>query len=96
MPTPRAMGAEAMAAGQLAAPGLLAFGCSNIIRRHELAGLASADQAAQAHADLLGLPVQHWPHELLALRVEELRSDMSSSDASSVAVAELINAPMVT
>jgi predicted nucleic acid-binding protein len=92
----RAMGAEAMAAGQLAAPGLLAFGCSNIIRRHELAGLVSADQAAQAHADLLALPVEHWPYELLGLRVWELRRNMSSYDASYVAVAELINAPLVT
>jgi predicted nucleic acid-binding protein len=88
--------AEAMAGGQLAAPGLLAFECSNIIRRHELAGLVSADQAAQAHADLLALPVENWPYELLGVRVWELRMNLSSYDASYVAVAELINAPLVT
>jgi predicted nucleic acid-binding protein len=88
--------AEALSGGQLAAPSLLAFECSNIIRRHELGGLVSADQAAQAHADLLALPVEQWPYELLGLRVWELRTNLSSYDAGCVAVAELINAPLVT
>jgi predicted nucleic acid-binding protein len=88
--------AEAISGGQLAAPSLLAFECSNVIRRHELAGLVSADQAAQAHADLVALPVEHWPYELLGLRVWELRRNLSSYDASYVAVAELTQAPLVT
>ena len=88
--------AEAISGAQLAAPSLLPFECSNIIRRHELAGLVSADQAAQAHADLLALPVEHWPYELLGLRVWELRTNLSSYDASYVAVAELTQAPLVT
>jgi predicted nucleic acid-binding protein len=88
--------AEAIAGGQLAAPSLLGFECSNIIRRHELAGLVSADQAAQAHADLVAMPVEHWPYELLSPRVWQLRSNLSSYDASYVAVAELTQAPLVT
>jgi hypothetical protein len=35
------------------------FEAANIIRRHDLAGLVSADQAAQAHADLLDLAIEH-------------------------------------
>jgi predicted nucleic acid-binding protein len=88
--------AEALSGAELAAPSLLAFECSNIIRRHERAGLISADQAAQAHADLLALPIEHWPYELLGLRVWELRMNLSSYDASYVAVAELTQAPLVT
>ena len=53
---------------QLAAPHVVLFESSNIIRRHELVGLVSADQAAQAHADLLDLAVALWPFELLARR----------------------------
>jgi predicted nucleic acid-binding protein len=87
---------EAIAGGELAAPSLLAFECSNIIRRYELAGLVSADQAAQAHADLLALPVENWPYELLGVRVWELRMNLSSYDASYLAVAELTQAPLVT
>ena len=88
--------AEAVSGSQLAAPSLLLFECSNIIRRHELAGLVSADQAAQAHADLLALSVEHWPYELLGPRVWELRMNLSSYDASYVAVAELTQTPLVT
>ena len=88
--------AEAISGAQLAAPSLLPFECSNIIRRHELAGLVSTDQAAQAHADLLALPVEHWPYELLGIKVWQLRTNLSSYDASYVAVAELTKAPLVT
>ncbi|MDQ3114155.1 MAG: type II toxin-antitoxin system VapC family toxin, partial [Actinomycetota bacterium] len=56
----------------------------------------SADLAAQAHADLLDLPIEFWPFELLAARVWQLRANLSSYDASYVALAELIEAALVT
>ena len=80
----------------LGAPTLLGYETANIIRRHELAGLISPDQAAQAHADLLDLAIEHWPHELLALRAWELRKNLSVYDASYVALAELTGAPLAT
>lgn len=80
----------------LAAPSLVDFETSNIIRRHEIAGLVSADQAAQAHADLLDLAIEYWPYELLATRVWELRTNLSCYDASYVALAEVTGAPLVT
>jgi predicted nucleic acid-binding protein len=88
--------ARELSGGHLAAPQLLAFECSNILRRHELAGLLSADQAAQAHRDLLDLEVEQWPYELLSERVWELRANLTSYEASYVAVAELAQAPLVT
>lgn len=88
--------AETLAGADLAAPSLVAFESSNIFRRHEIAGLVSADQAAQAHADLLALAIEYWPYELLSSRVWELRPNLSSYDASYVAVAELTVAPLVT
>ena len=78
------------------APSLVAFESANIIRRHELAGLVSADQAAQAHADLLDLAIEYWPYEILASRTWELRRNLSSYDASYVALAELTGATLVT
>jgi predicted nucleic acid-binding protein len=80
----------------LAAPSLLGFEAANIIRRHEFAKLVSADQAAQAHADLLELAIEEWPHELLADRAWQLRRNLPIYDASYVALAELIDAPLVT
>lgn len=86
----------ALTGAELAAPSLVAFGSANIIRRHELAGLISADQAAQAHTDLLDLEIEHWPYEILATRAWELRRNLSSYDASYVALAELTGATLVT
>ena len=80
----------------LAAPHLMVFEASNVIRRHELASLITADQAAQAHADLLDLGVELWPCDVLARRVWELRRNLSAYDASYVALAELLEAPLVT
>jgi predicted nucleic acid-binding protein len=87
---------KALSRTDLAAPTLLSFEVANIIRRHELAGFVSPDQAAQAHADLLDLDVEHWPYELLASRAWELRRNLSTYDASYVALAELIDAAVVT
>ncbi len=87
---------SALADASLAAPNLVMFEASNVIRRHELAGLVSADLAAQAHADLLDLPIEFWPFELLASRVWQLRANLSSYDASYVALAELLEASLVT
>ncbi|MGL5859313.1 MAG: type II toxin-antitoxin system VapC family toxin [Angustibacter sp.] len=81
---------------RLLAPHLIMFESSNVIRRHEMAGRTSADQAAQAHRDLLDLAIEQWPYELLGPRVWELRANLTGYDASYVAVAELSGAPLVT
>lgn len=87
---------ETVSGGDLAAPSLVDFETANIIRRHELAGIVSADQAAQAHADLLDLEIESWPYEILAPRAWRLRHNLSSYDASYVALAELIGTTLVT
>jgi predicted nucleic acid-binding protein len=88
--------AETLAGADLAAPSLVGFETANIIRRHELAELVSVDQAAQAHADLLDLAIETWPYELLSERAWQLRRNLSSYDASYVALAELIGAELIT
>lgn len=81
---------------ELFAPHLLAFEATNVVRRLELAGIVSADQAAQAHADLRDLYISYWPYELLAERAWQLRKNLTLYDASYVALAELIGAPLLT
>lgn len=81
---------------RLLAPSLMMFEAANIIRRHELAGLISSDQAMQAHGDLRELTIEQWPYELLGQRIWQLRANLSGYDASYVAVAELADAPLVT
>lgn len=87
---------DALTGADLAAPSLLAFETANIIRRHELAALITADQAAQAHSDLVELAIEQWPYELLATRAWQLRPNLATYDAAYVALAELIGAPLVT
>jgi predicted nucleic acid-binding protein len=88
--------AAVVAGAELIAPSLVDFETSNIIRRHEAADLISADQAVQAHADLLDLAIERWPYELLATRAWELRLNLSIYDASYVALAELLDVGLVT
>ncbi len=87
---------NALTGADLAAPSLLPFEAANIVRRHELAKLITADQAAQAHADLLDLAIEHWPYELLAPRAWQLRQNLTTYDASYVALAELLDVALVT
>lgn len=88
--------ADHLSGARLLGPSLVLFETSNIIRRHELAGLVSADQAAQAHLDLLDLAIEQWPYQLLASRAWELRQNLSLYDASYVALAELASTELIT
>lgn len=80
----------------LVAPTLMTYEAANIIRRQEIAGLIGPDQSAQAHADLMDLVVEQWPHETVAARAWQLRSNLSIYDATYVALAELIESTLVT
>lgn len=80
----------------LAAPHLMPFEVSNVLRRHERAGLLDATATRLAHQDLLDLPVQYWPYDALAERVRELHTNLTAYDAAYVAVAETLDAPLVT
>jgi predicted nucleic acid-binding protein len=80
----------------LLAPHLALFEAANILRRHQLAQLISPDQAAQAHADLLDLPIDLWPYDVLAPRSWQLRENLSAYDGSYVALAELTDTTLAT
>lgn len=88
--------ADALMGAALSAPAVLDFEVANALRRHELAGLLSPDQTAQAHADLLDLAIERWPYEPLAARTWELRANLSAYDAGYVALAELTAGTLVT
>jgi predicted nucleic acid-binding protein len=88
--------AATIAGATLVAPGLAIWEAANILRRHELAGIVSSDQAAQAHADLLDLAIEFWPYELLSRGAWSLRQNLSIYDASYVALAELLRTALVT
>ena len=85
-----------VAGGRPAAPDILRAEAARLLEYHERTGRLTPDQAAQAHADLLALPLETWPYELLAERAWRLRSRIPVHDACCVALAELLDAPLVT
>ena len=80
----------------LAAPHLMPVEAANILRRAVLAGDLSADVATLAHADLARLRIELFPYEPHADRVWELRDNLTTYDAWYVAVAEVLDSPIVT
>lgn len=86
----------ALADADLAAPALLPWETANVVRRQELVGTISRDQAAQAHGDLLDLNIVLWPYELLATRAWQLRNSLSIYDASYIALAEALDVALLT
>lgn len=88
--------AQALSGSRLAAPHLLPYEATNILRRLVLSERLGADLAAQAHHDLCDLAIDLWPYELVGGRVWELRANLTAYDASYVAVAEAAGAALVT
>lgn len=85
-----------LAAESLAAPHLMPVEAANILRRAVLAGDLSADIAALAHDDLVQLRVDLFPYEPHAQRVWQLRDNLTAYDAWYVALAEALDAPLIT
>ena len=85
-----------LATQDLAAPHLVLFETANVLRRHARRGVLSEDQAALAHAELVTLPVELWPYDQVARRAWQLRANASVYDAAYLALAELLDAPLVT
>jgi predicted nucleic acid-binding protein len=89
-------GLEALSNDDLAAPHLMPVEAANILRRAVLAKDLSKDVAALAHSDLLQLRITYFPYEPHAPRVWELRKNLTAYDGWYVALAEALDAPLVT
>ena len=87
---------QLLASEPLAGPHLLGVEVASVLRRAVEAGELSSDVAALAHADLLDLRVELVGYATVGERVWELRENATPYDAWCVAVAELLNAPLVT
>ncbi|WP_219415729.1 type II toxin-antitoxin system VapC family toxin [Pseudonocardia nigra] len=88
--------AETISGCRLLAPRLMPYEAGNSLRRRELAGKLSASAADRAHAALSSLQVELWPSSRTASRAWELRGAVTYYDASYVALAEMLDAPLVT
>lgn len=82
--------------GPLAAPGHMLIEVSNVLRRAVLTGSLGRDVAALAHDELTHLRVTTFGFDILAARVWELHPNVTAYDAAYVALAEVLDAPLLT
>jgi predicted nucleic acid-binding protein len=80
----------------LHAPHLLDVEVASVLRRYQLSGELSADDGREALADLAGLDIARYAHDPLLPRVWELRTSVTAYDAVYLALAEVLEAPLLT
>lgn len=88
--------ARAQLRTSIAAPAHVFVEVSSVLRRASLAGELSGDVAALAHREVVQLPLVTYPFEPLAQRVWELHRSVTPYDAAYVALAEALDAPLIT
>lgn len=82
--------------GVLDAPDLLPYEVANVLRRRRASGLLTEREARSALEGFELLPVQLWPFAVLAARAWELGANLSTYDASYVALAERLRGALLT
>lgn len=80
----------------LHAPHLLDVEILHALRGLVRAKALSEDRAHDVRSDVAELAIVRYPHEPLADRIWDLRHNLSAYDATFVALAEALGAPLVT
>lgn len=78
------------------APHLIDLEVAQVVRRYAGAGEIDAERGRDALADLADFPLRRYPHDVLLGRIWQLRSNLTAYDAAYVALAEALEAPLVT
>ena len=77
-------------------PHLLDVEIAQVLRRYVRDKSMTASRGEDALQDLHDLPLSRYPHDILMPRVWELQAVLTAYDAVYVALAELLDAPLVT
>jgi predicted nucleic acid-binding protein len=80
----------------LHAPHLLDVEVAQVVRRYAANGAIEPQRGRTALVDLADFPIRRYPHGFLLSRVWELRNYLTAYDAVYVALAEALDAPLLT
>jgi len=80
----------------LHAPHVLDLEVAQVLRRYCLTGDLEPARAEEALADLMALVIDRYSHELFLPRIWELRHNITAYDATYIALAEALSAPLLT
>jgi predicted nucleic acid-binding protein len=80
----------------LHAPELLDVEVAHVVRRLERAGSLDSARGWQLLEDLADMAIERYPHRHLLPRIWALRANLSAYDATYVALAEVLDAPLLT
>ena len=80
----------------LHAPHVIDLEVAQVLRRFVRAGTLPERRAAKALGDFRDLPIVRYAHALLLDRIWELRPNATAYDAAYLALAEALNAPLLT
>lgn len=80
----------------ICAPHLLDLEVVQVLRRYAGAWQVTVARCRMALADLADLPLHRYPHDILLPRVWELRGNLTAYDAVYLALAEALDASLLT
>jgi predicted nucleic acid-binding protein len=80
----------------LHAPYLLDVEVAQVIRRYAANGDIDSERGRLLLGDLADFPLRRYPHDFLLPRIWDLRRNLTAYDAAYVALAEALDAPLLT
>lgn len=80
----------------LHAPHLIDIEVAQVLRRYAATGQIAPGRCRDALSDLSDFPLHRYPHDVLLPRVWELRANLTAYDAVYVALAEALDARLLT
>jgi predicted nucleic acid-binding protein len=80
----------------LHAPHLIDIEVAQVLRRYAASGQIEPGRCRDAVTDLSDFPLHRYPHDVLVPRVWELRHNLTAYDAVYVALAEALDALLLT
>jgi predicted nucleic acid-binding protein len=77
-------------------PHLLDVEVAQVIRRYAANGDVDGERGRLLLGDLADFPLRRYPHDFLLPRIWDLRRNLTAYDAAYVALAEALDAPLLT